>query len=219
MRSSLAQYEGSHLMCCGRIRYWIDHVESGIRQVTVGNPVFKALNPLKKFDELEVLAREDHVNLFIPIDYLASYDTKFCILENISFHGIVSEYTRSNGTVDYCINSTPQNEILRKFEKVRAQIVSVYSMPDLSSPALIQNFLLPFIDELKGEINQLGDGLPTFTMCRTQILFELDLISIAAERILCVRSSRQFRRKLAQKCKKHSHRLPFAVGSSSIKRR
>ena len=211
MRSSLALLEGQHLMCRGLIRHWIDHVDSGVRQVTVGNPVFKAFNPLKCFTEQEALAREDHVNLFIPYSHLPSYDTKFCLLENISFHGYVSSYRRSNGSLDYGINSTPQNETLRKLQKIRAQIAFVYTVPDSSSLALIENVLLPLIDELILEIDKLGDSLPTFTMTRNQMIDDLTFASKFAKGILTARSSRQFRRKEAHKSKKKSSRFPPAL--------
>jgi len=211
MRSSLTQYDCSYLMCRGRIRHWIDHIDSGVRQVTVGNPVFKAFNPLKCFEEQDALAREDHVNLFIPYSHLPSYDTKFCLLENIYFHGYVSSYTRSNSSLDYGINSTPQNETLRKLKKIRAQINSVYTSPDPSTPALIQNVLLPFIDELIREIDELGEFLPTFTMTRNQMIDELTFASKVAKGILGSRSSRQYRRKEAHKSKKKSSRFPPAL--------
>lgn len=211
MRSSLTQYDCSQLMCRGRILHWIDHVDSGVRQVTVGNPVFKAFNPLKCFADQDALAREDHVNLFIPYSHLPSYDTKFCLLENIYFHGYVSSYTRSNGSLDYGINSTPQNETLRKLEKIRAQIVFVYTVSDSSSLALIENVLLPLIDELIRQINELGEFLPTFTMTRNQMIDELTYASKVAKDILGSRSSRQYRRKEAHKSKKKSSRFPPAL--------
>ena len=210
MRTSLAQCEGLHLMCRGRIRHWKDHVDSGVRQVTVGNPVFKAFNPLKCFSDLEVLAKEDHVNLFIPYAYLSSYDTKFCILENISFHGNVSAYTRSNGSVDFGINSTMQNETHRTIVKIRAQINSVYSSPDSSTPSFIENVLLPLIEDLKNEIIVIGDDLPTFEMSRTQMINELSITSGVAKRMLCIQGSRQFRRSFAQRCKKKTRGHPLA---------
>ena len=211
MRSSLAQFEGQHLMCRGRIRHWIDHVDSGVRQVTVGNPVFKAFDPLKCFTEQEALAREDHVNLFVPYSHLPSYDTQFCLLEFISFQGYVSSYTRSNGSLDYGINSAPQNETLRKLQKIKAQTGFVFAVPDSSSLALIENVLLPLIDELILEIDELGDSLPTFTMTRNQMLDELTFASKISKGILVALSSRQFRRKEAHKSKKKSSRFPPAL--------
>ena len=52
------------------------------------------------FDDLKLISKEHHINLFLDKEH--SQDLRR--LEEIYFNGVISQYTRSNGTKDYGIN-------------------------------------------------------------------------------------------------------------------
>lgn len=201
MRSSLAQHQGQGLMCCGWILHWKDHPESRCRQVTIGKPVFKAPDPLKRFQDLKVIAKEAHVNLFIPYSQLASYDTKFLLNEKIYFYGFVTRYVRSNGSSDYAITSITQNPISHQIEKLRVQLNHARFHPSKETLILIEDVILKMVSDLLQEIDDLGDHLPTFRQSKTEMQSDLIAIHKGALKIQSAMTSRQYRRKCKRKSK------------------
>jgi hypothetical protein len=207
MRSSLAQHHGALLMCCGWILHWKDLPESGCRQVTIGNPTFKAPNPFRRFDKLELVGKEEHVNLFIPYKHLATYDARFLLSEKIFFCGFVQEYTRRDGSCDYGIASIAQNPISRKIEKLNSQLECARSYPSSDTLSLVEGVILTSVEDLTKEIHDLGDHLPTFIQSKGEMLEELKSIQKVASCIRNIMNSRQYRRKCAKKSKPTLHAL------------
>lgn len=207
MRSSLAQHHGALLLCCGWILHWKDLPESGCRQVTIGNPTFKAPNPFLRFDELELVGKEEHVNLFIPYKHLPSYDTRFLLNDKIFFCGFVQEYIRRDGSCDYGIASIAQNPISRKIEKLNSQLEYARSYPRSDTLSLIEGVILTSVEDLTTEIHNLGDHLPTFIQSKGEMLKELKSIQKDASNIRNILNSRQYRRKCAKKSKPTLHDL------------
>lgn len=201
MRSSLAQYHGALVMCGGWILHWKDLPESDCRRVTVGNPSFKAPNPMRRFHDLKLIAKEEHVNLFIPYAQLASFDARFLLNEKIYFCGFIEKYTRGDGSCDYAIASITQNPIPRQIEKLRSQVNYARFNPSKETLILVEDVILKSIDDLFQEIDDLGDRLPTFCLSKGDMVDELTSIRNVA---LCIRNamySRQYRRRFEKKPK------------------
>ena len=207
MRSSLAQRRGALLMCCGWIYHWKDIPESSCRQVTIGNPTFKGPNPFKRFDDLEPIGTEEHINLFIPYKHLVSYDIRFLLNEKIFFYGFVQEYLRRNGSSDYGIASIAQNPISRKIEKLNSQLEYARSNPSSDTLSLIKGVILKSVEDLTKEIHDLGDHLPTFIQSKCEMLNQLNSIHKDALCICTIMNSRQYRRKCVKKTKPSLHAL------------
>ena len=194
MRTSLAPYQNRHLMCRGRLLSWSDHTDLGVRQVTIGAPIFKSISPNMVFDELEVLAKEEHVNLFIPFVHLPSYACKFERLELLSFHGVVTKYLRANATSDFGINSIPQSMVEYKFTQLKHQMTQLTAYRDLDAANFIHNIVFPNAVDIYHDINKQSSELPTFTMTKDQLLAGLTRYLRHCQNILVVLSSRRLRR-------------------------
>ena len=207
MRSALSQYQGSFLLCSGWIMHWKDLPGSGCRQVTIGNPVFKFPNPLMRFDDLDAIAREDHVNLFIPYEHLPSYDVRFSLNEKVYFSGRIAKYFRQDGSFDYGVTSAVQHPISRMLEKLRSQLQYARSNPNSDTLSLIEDVILASVERLLVEIDDLGDCLPTFYASRSEMIDELSSIRQVALRIRNVMQSRQYRRKCSARSKSTIHAL------------
>ena len=102
MRDKLAPHLNEFVLCKGWIEDW-KSVDENITQVYIKNPLIKEANKNVLFDDLNLISKEHHINLFLEKEH--SQDLRR--LEEIFFNGVISQYTRSNGTKDYGIKPEP----------------------------------------------------------------------------------------------------------------
>ena len=103
MRDNLAPYIKKFVLCKGWIEDWKE-MDNEITRVYIKHPVIKEPNKDVLFDDLKVISKEHHINLFVKNEQIGESLKR---LEEIYFNGIVSQYRRSNGTIDYGITPLP----------------------------------------------------------------------------------------------------------------
>ena len=95
MRDNLAPYIKKFVLCKGWIEDWKE-MDNEITRVYIKHPVIKEPNKDVLFDDLKVISKEHHINLFVKNEQIGESLKR---LEEIYFNGIVSQYRRSNGTI------------------------------------------------------------------------------------------------------------------------
>ena len=185
---------------CRAIRHvpWItdwEELEDDVTRIYIKNPLIKIPNREVRFDDLEVLSREDHINLFLGAEHLGRHT--LARYKPVEFAGSVYHYTRSNGTHDYGVQTEPFS-----FLEVSNRITDKFSISPESlawtaeiAPVILENML----EDLEAS----GDLLPTFDGTYTEYkkLLEKTRVKTAenARQIRCVASSRKLRREYGVK--------------------
>ena len=94
MRTNLSKVFNQYVLCVGWIDAWWD-LDDGQRRYCVKNHTIKLPNKNLLFDDLSLISKEDHINLFIPKEKVNSYlcysrkNATHSRFERIFFSGIV----------------------------------------------------------------------------------------------------------------------------------
>ena len=168
MRENLSRISNQYVLCKGWIDGWWDVDEDQIRFL-IKNPIIKKQDMNLRYQDQEILAKEDHINLFLKKRTLHKFnidEDEINRLDEVSFAGVVKGYTRSDGSKDYGIYPTEQSTLHYEFQEVIVKtILKMKDTPYLSKSYLL--FLeLTFKKEIWNCIRQLesfGKYLPTFT--------------------------------------------------------
>ena len=202
MRNKLKSHVGQYVMCRGWITDW-EELEDDVTRIYIKNPLIKIPNREVRFDNLKVLSKEDHINLFINNEHLGRHT--LARYKPVDFAGSVYHYTRSNGTHDYGVQTEPFSFLDKKithFIEVSNRITDKFSISPESlawtaeiAPVILENML----EDLEAS----GDHLPTFngTYPEYKKLLEKTRVKTAenARQIRCVASSRKLRREYGVK--------------------
>ena len=176
MRHKLADHLYKYVLCRGWIGDWEDIDDCSTRRVFVKQPTIKEANKDLLYDDQETISTEHHLNLFIRYEDLPNYDTIFELNSPIKFSGIIEEYTRANGTIDYGIYATKQSTLHFKLERL---LQSVQETMDKQLEAIEQDYLksaIRQVSQLTEELKKGGEQLPTFN--RTYEEFHLTLVAL-----------------------------------------
>ena len=209
MRDKLAPHLTEFVLCKGWIEDWKPVDENTIR-VYIKNPIIKEANKNVLFDDLNLISKEHHINLFLDTGYLNDLRR----LEEIYFNGVISRYTRSNGTIDYGINpeefSSLHTEVDALFDEMEVNFKKrpkdLITRGTLITYEFKHSHKLEKIDE---KLEEAGDKLPTFYYTYQQYKEMIkDLKRELKDRINFIRnvcSNRKLRR---------AYRVPFNFASS-----
>ena len=200
MRDNLAPYIKKFVLCKGWIEDWKE-MDNEITRVYIKHPVIKEPNKDVLFDDLKVISKEHHINLFVKNEQIGESLKR---LEEIYFNGIVSQYRRSNGTIDYGITPLPL------FSALHTEIDFVYEdmegrLSPKASDFITQRNLIEFefkylhkLIKLDEKLENAGDRLPTFSHTygeyKQMINEVIEDISYGIKFIRGVCSSRKLRR-------------------------
>ena len=198
MRDKLAPHLNEFVLCKGWIEDW-KSVDENITQVYIKNPLIKEANKNVLFDDLNLISKEHHINLFLEKEH--SQDLRR--LEEIFFNGVISQYTRSNGTKDYGIKPEP-------FSSLHTEIDALFDDLEINFKKRPKDFvtkgtlityelkLSPRLDKVQKKVEEAGDKLPTFYYTFSQYKEMIkELTDELKERIKFIRhicSNRKLRR-------------------------
>jgi len=200
-RYGLAPYVGEYVLCKGWIKGWKDISKTSQRRVVISQPTIKKPNKNLLFANQEILSKEHHLNLFINKDILYSYEIyeDFQIYNQFCFAGVVKEYQRKNGTIDYGIYPTAQSTLHYRLSYITHKCLELTREDRYSSNTLeFMNFMLPQLDKMIEELEIAGDYLPTFYSTYNKYKIGLDEWREGVEdmisKIQNIHNSRAYRR-------------------------
>ena len=200
MREQLSNHIGEYVLCRGWIGGWEDMDECSTRRLYIKQPTIKRANKELLFSDQETISTEHHLNLFIKYEDLPDYDTTFELNQPIHFTGEVEAYTRANGTDDYGVYATKQSTFAYKLDRL---LTSVKETTDACLEEIDLTYLesaAKQLDTLSGELEGIGDRLPTFR--KTYKEYKALLVALewgvphTIERTKSVLASRQHRRQM-----------------------
>ncbi len=165
MRDNLAPYLQKFVLCKGWIEDWKE-IDDETTRIYIKNPIIKEPNRDVLFKDLKVISKEHHINLFVKNGQFGE-DLKR--LESIYFNGNVSQYIRSNGTIDYGINPLPlysalHTEIDCVYEDMEGSLTT--KAKDFITYETLLNFEFKYFHrliQLEKKLEDAGDRLPTFS--------------------------------------------------------
>ena len=198
MRDKLAPYLEKFVLCKGWIEDW-SSIDEETTRVYIKNPVIKSPNRNVHFDDLKIISKEHHINLF-----LKGKHPKLRRLDEIFFTGNVSRYVRSNGTTDYGINPLPTSQLHEEIDFLYDTINEDLSDKSnrLFEPQTLLNYEFKYSQRLvKYEelLEKVGNNLPTFYFTYDQYKKMISVLKKELEeRIVFIRSvcsNRKLRRR------------------------
>ena len=198
MRDKLAPHLNEFVLCKGWIEDW-KSVDENITQVYIKNPLIKEANKNVLFDDLNLISKEHHINLFLEKEH--SQDLRR--LEEIFFNGVINQYTRSNGTKDYGIKPEPFSSLHTEIDALFDDLeVNFKKRPkDFVTKGTLITYelkLSPRLDKVQKKVEEAGDKLPTFYYTFSQYKEMIkELTDELKERIKFIRhicSNRKLRR-------------------------
>ena len=163
MRDKLSPYISQYVLCKGWIDTW-EKLEDGKYRVLIKSPVIKEPNKNKLFDDLKVISKEHHINLFLKEKEIGGGLQRF---EEIYFTGNINRYTRSDGTRDYGINPIPysslHNEIINVYEELTSALDPNPKYFITKDNLMTFEFIhKPGVLKIEDDLEKSGDKLPTF---------------------------------------------------------
>lgn len=176
MRHKLADHLYKYVLCRGWIGDWEDMDDCSTRRVFIKQPTIREANKDLLYEDQNFISTEHHLNLFIKHEDLPDYDTIFELNTPINFSGVIEEYTRADGSIDYGIYATKQSTLHFKLERL---LQSVQETMDKQLEAIDQNYLssaIRQVSELTEELMESGVQLATFN--RTHKEFHLTLMAM-----------------------------------------
>lgn len=200
MRTALLPHLNRLVLGKGWIDSWEDFKSTQTRRVCVKQPTIKVADKNTLFANQKAISTEHHINLFIPYELLGQYEAHFITHAPFFFSGVVVEYCRLNGSVDYGIAATPQQRLQLDLDRLSLAIVDIARANPYaaSTLAFYKHTALPQALALEERLEQAGNALPTFDKTyedyKNALLDIREAISIAIERIECHFNSRAYRR-------------------------
>ena len=163
MRDKLAPYLSEYVLCKGWIDNW-EKLEDGKNRVLIKSPVIKEPNKNVMFDDLKLISKEHHINLFLePKEVKGGLQR----LEEIYFTGNINRYTRSDGTRDYGIHPTPYSSLHNEMDAVYEDLVN--ALNDDPRLFITHDNLMKFefihkprVLKIENDLEKSGNKLPTF---------------------------------------------------------
>ena len=200
MRSKLSTHKHKYIVGKGWITDWKLIPENNVFRAYISKPTIKEPDKHKRYEDLELISREDHINLFIntnadyPIMQYKRYDC-------VSFAGIVEPYRRKDGSQDWGVKPVPQSTMEYQIQNLIAAIEVFAGLNDYSAKALCyaEEKLKPKLKRIEENLDAAGDLLPTFSRTYDEYKEELADLKVLlvqfTKKLRCIHSSRQLRRK------------------------
>ena len=202
MRTKLSPHLHQIVLARGWIDSWEDFASTNSRRVCVKQPTIKVADKNILFANQKVISTENHINLFIPYELIEQYEAHFITHAPISFSGVVVEYQRRNGSVDYGITATPQQRLQLDLERLSLAVEDLCRTSPFnhSTLAFDEHTALPQVLALEERLEQAGNALPTFDKTYGEyknLLLDMRVaLSKLIERTKCFTSSRAYRRRV-----------------------
>ena len=194
MRNSLKPYVNQSVLCRGWIEDW-EEIEGDQLRVLVKQVTVKKSDRHRRFDDIQKISTEHHLNIFVPqSDYVSKR------LVDVGFCGRVVHYTRSNGTHDFGVQTDQYVDLESKLSRTYEQNSAVIRNCQLSPETLFwsEEVMPARIAYLREQLEGAGDCLATFHGTYDSYMKELDDLKEEAEKtaatIRSVCANRQLRR-------------------------
>ena len=161
MRTVLIPYINQYVLAKGWITDWNDDEETQTRRVYASNVIVKKADRNLTFDNQTLISKEDHLNFFIPINYIPTnfYEKYTCL----ALAGYITEYTRKDGSIDYGLTPIKQSMIEERIRAVSDGADLMTSNKLLTPQTLLTLYSLKQqVIECDEELEKAGDFLPTF---------------------------------------------------------
>ena len=210
MRTALANHLGEFVHCQGWIKLW-DVIEDKKQfQLTIHKPTIKEPNKNLRFKDQKLISKEEHLNLFFPVELLSTFKDLYSIHDSISFSGNVYQYMRSNGTMDFGVKATEITTLHIELENLIAYALDITQKNkgcmDDKYLACMQFVLLPELDRLSGLLEDAGDRLPTYARTYQEYSYQIDswitAVNWSIEMVSMFMQNRSYRRKCIRTRKK-----------------
>ncbi len=203
---SLSSFNNEFVFGMGWIDQWMDLDDDQVRYV-IKNPIFKKPNKKFLFDDLPILTKEDHINLFLSksnVNDIIIYTRKNAPVEKyekITFSGIIKGYMRKDGSFDYGIHPNIFFNLHWDLEDLNEEVDDFLEKKDLMTKETLMYLeyrLKPKIHSYRRKLEDSGDQLPTFVNTYQDYVDELerhlDGVQNYINMIRTHSSSRKFRR-------------------------
>jgi hypothetical protein len=161
MRTALIPYKNQYVLAKGWITDWKDYEKTQIRRVYVSNIAIKRPDKNLTFENQELISKEDHLNFFIPIEYVPYTPCeKYTCL---GLAGCITEYTRKDGSIDYGLKPIAQSIIEDSIASVceRARLMTNEKVLTPKTLMTLYSLNQQMVDCDK-QLEEVGDLLPTF---------------------------------------------------------
>jgi hypothetical protein len=161
MRTALIPYKNQYVLAKGWITDWKDYEKTQIRRVYVSNIAIKRPDKNLTFENQELISKEDHLNFFIPIEYVpyTPCEKHTCL----GLAGCITEYTRKDGSIDYGLKPIAQSIIEDSIASVceRARLMTNEKVLTPKTLMTLYSLNQQMVDCDK-QLEEVGDLLPTF---------------------------------------------------------
>lgn len=205
-RCALSPYIGKFILAKGWIEDWKDLKD--VRRYYISQPTIKKADKNTRWDELETISTEHHINLFIPKEDLYSVrGGELKMYESVSFAGIIKKYTRKDGSYDWGVKTLPQSNIEYTLQKMKTYVMDAanangrYSREFLMA---LEFVIKKNLKELEQHLEDAGDLLPTFdgtySSYKDELKHWMNCTDDIIRYIRCSCSNRRLRRK---------HKIPY----------
>lgn len=205
-RCALSPYIDKFVLGKGWIEDWKDL--NDVRQYYISQPTIKRADKNTRWEGLETISTEHHINLFIPKNDLNSVkDVELKMYDSVSFAGVIKRYTRKDGSYDWGVKTLPQSSIEYTLKRMRTYVMDAakdngrYSREFLIA---LEFVVKKNLKELEQNLEDAGDLLSTFDGTYSSYKDELkDWMNCTDDIIRHIRyscSNRKLRRKHKIKC-------------------
>lgn len=163
LRYALAPYINQFVLGTGWITDWKDVGKN--RRYYISLPIIKVANKDKRFEDQQLISKEHHINLFIPLKDLSKTKYKFKMYEEITFAGIIKKYTRKDGTYDWGVYPIPQSNLENRLNTMHSYIECVLKQEGRYSKQMLlclEGVVKRELISLEKDLEVSGNLLPTF---------------------------------------------------------
>ena len=190
LRYALAPYIDEFVLGTGWITDWKDKGKN--RRYFVSNPIIKVANKDILFKDQQLISKEHHINLFIPLEDLSKCKFKIEMYSEITFGGVIRKYTRKDGTSDFGVYPLPQSTLEHRLNRMHNTIDYVSKEEGRYSKQMLlclENYVKRELRLLENDLDRAGNLLPTFNGTYKDYKEEITQWKIDVDEIIkCIRS-------------------------------
>ena len=201
MRIGLSEHIDEYVLAKGWITDW-KIINGNTFQAYISSPVIKKPDKDILFDEQQIISKENHINLFLPMGGVGENDIPYKRYDCVCFAGYIRQYCRKDGTTDFGVYPVAQSTLhidLMEMNNYLARILDSYELPSVETLTHFEKYVKPYIVHLEEELEDAGDLLPTFYHTYDgydkRISKWKDEINQCCKMIRTIHSNRRMRRK------------------------
>ena len=164
MRTELANHIGEFVQCRG----WFQEVEkiqeTDSVRILISQPTLKKPNRNLLWDDLETISVEHHLNMFSSLKHWDEMKKDLTRYSRCYFAGVISEYTRLDGTTDFGVKTIPSPDVNGGIDSLIKEITIFIDHNKIWDKKALQKLEQDFLPRMilaEEELESFGDRLPT----------------------------------------------------------